>query len=830
MNRIAPVLVTIALLLPASAFAQRAPYLQLGNDNAVHVLWTTLWDTNGTVCYGPARDELIWQAGDGTDAEHNVRLTGLEPSTRYWYYAGEDCDAGTVADADMWFDTAPVVGTPEPTRLWVVGDSGTGGLNQRLVRDAALDWAGDEYMDLFLHMGDMAYSDGEELEFTLNFFQVYAGILQNTVTWPTMGNHEGHTSDGDSESGPYYEAYHLPRAGEAGGMPSGTETYYSFDYANIHFIVLNSYDVNRSTTGAMLTWMADDLASTDQDWIIAYWHHPAYTKGSHDSDTEGQLIDMRENALPILEAGGVDLVLAGHSHIYERSWLINGFYETPSRFDETGGTVVDVGDGRPEGDGAYQKAGDGAVYIVAGHGGAGVDQDGVHPLMYFIEDENGSVFVDVDGATMSVVNVRYDGAVTDSFTLSKQEGLFVTNPREGNEYQAASELNITWASVGETGSGSVHIDWTVDGGVNWYRAAEGIPDDGHFAWAAPSFLTDDAEVRVIDAADTDRRAYSGEFSLVATGEFTLVPWGGVWEYSDDDTDHMGSGWDTETGGWPTGNGQLGYGDGDEATLLRDEDPNIPTAYFRTGVAIPGSVLSASLRVLHDDGFVAWINGVEVARNNVISTGHDAFTPTSGDDNLVWTDFLSPTELGAFIAGENVIAVIVKQRSEGSSDLSFDAELVIETNIDVTGELPDDPLIEGPGVGGDDTGVDVGGDDVGVDTGLDTGVSEDGGGTEDTGGADDTGETEDATGGDDSGPAEDSGASDTAAGDDSNTGGSDDTNPGGSDDAGGSDQDDDAPNQSTASSESGCGCSTTPDRAPLGWLGLAAIGLLVRRRR
>ena len=51
----------------------------------------------------------------------------------------------------------------------------------------------------------------------------------------------------------------------------------------------------------MLTWLQNDLASTAQPWIIAFFHHPPYSKGSHDSDTEIELREMRQNALPILE-------------------------------------------------------------------------------------------------------------------------------------------------------------------------------------------------------------------------------------------------------------------------------------------------------------------------------------------------------------------------------------------------------------------------------------------------------------------------------------------------------------------------------------------------
>ena len=103
----------------------------------------------------------------------------------------------------------------------------------------------------------------------------------------------------------------------------------------------------------MITWVTADLAATDQDWVIAYWHHPPYTKGSHDSDFETELIEMREVFLPVLEQGGVDLVLAGHSHVYERSFLLDQHYGDSTTL--TAAMKLDAGSGRPEDTGAYQK-------------------------------------------------------------------------------------------------------------------------------------------------------------------------------------------------------------------------------------------------------------------------------------------------------------------------------------------------------------------------------------------------------------------------------------------------------------------------------------------
>ncbi|HKJ16673.1 MAG TPA: DNRLRE domain-containing protein, partial [Xanthomonadales bacterium] len=187
---------------------------------------------------------------------------------------------------------------------------------------------------------------------------------------------------------------------------------------------LESYETDRSVSGNMMTWLESDLATNTQPWVIAFWHHPPYTKGSHDSDTEGQLIDMRENALPILEAWGVDLVLSGHSHSYERSYLIDGHYGTSGTLDPVD-NVLDPGDGWDLGDGAYQKpdslaaANAGAVYAVAGSSGKVSGGSLDHPAMFVSLSSLGSMVIDVTGGQMEVVFIDETGAVEDIFNIRK---------------------------------------------------------------------------------------------------------------------------------------------------------------------------------------------------------------------------------------------------------------------------------------------------------------------------------------------------------------------------------------------------------------------------
>jgi len=385
------------------------------------------------VLFGADPDTLVFTADSAEETvEHIIKLEGLTPDTTYYYAVGDGSQIMSGGDAEHFFLTAPVVGTAKPTRIWVLGDSGTGTANARAVRDAYYELTEDVHTDLWLMLGDNAYPDGTDLDYQVKLFEFYPEMLRKSVLWPSLGNHDAVSANSSNESGVYYDAFTMPRAAEAGGWPSGTEAYYSFDYANIHFIVLDSMESDRSPASDMMTWLEIDAGDTDQQWIVAFWHHPPYSKGGHDSDTETRLIDMRQNALPILEDFGVDLVLTGHSHSYERSYLIDGVYGTPTPpFAELqqSGTILDDGDGRepPVGDGFYTKpefgddAHQGTVYTVAGSSGQITNNPPFgHPVMRVAHNVHGSVILDVDGARLDLRFLDLDGNVLDSFTMIKQ--------------------------------------------------------------------------------------------------------------------------------------------------------------------------------------------------------------------------------------------------------------------------------------------------------------------------------------------------------------------------------------------------------------------------
>jgi len=124
--------------------------------------------------------------------------------------------------------------------------------------------------------------------------------------------------------------------------------------------------------------------------------------------------------VPILEAGGVDLVLCGHSHSYERSMLIDGHYDVSSTF--TPAMIKDSGDGQLDGDGAYAKTTAphaGAVYVVTGTAGQVSGGSFNHPVMFTSLPTLGSFVLDVNGDRLDAHFVGTDAAAHDQFTILK---------------------------------------------------------------------------------------------------------------------------------------------------------------------------------------------------------------------------------------------------------------------------------------------------------------------------------------------------------------------------------------------------------------------------
>ncbi|MEN8260288.1 MAG: metallophosphoesterase family protein [Pseudomonadota bacterium] len=461
----------------------RGPFLQQATHDSIRILWRTDQSTGSEIQYGTKKGNLTKSVVDPASIKnHEVVLSGLRPDTKYYYAViGEGGTLLAGDDAKHFFVTSPVPGTPKATRIWVIGDSGTANANVAAVRDSYEKFTGSRRTDVWLMLGDNAYVNGTDSEYQKAVFNMFPEMLAKAPLWPTLGNHDGRSADSGNQSGPYYDIFSLPKRGEAGGIPSGTEAYYAFDFGNIHFISLDSFDSSRSKSGAMLTWLENDLAATDQDWIIAFWHHPPYSKGSHDSDTESNMVDMRKNALPILESYGVDLVLSGHSHSYERSFLLDGHYGSSGTLNN--GMILDEGNGQKNGDGAYLKtqtgplANVGAVYTVAGSAGKTSGGDLDHPAMTVSLNKLGSVVLDVANDRLDAKFIDNTGKILDYFTIEKesvkQPPPIKEHPSDGKRRKCRSKLRTQYYNYVRT---LISAEQKCINGVNNGRIPGPCPD------------------------------------------------------------------------------------------------------------------------------------------------------------------------------------------------------------------------------------------------------------------------------------------------------------------------------------------------------------------
>jgi len=189
--------------------------------------------------------------------------------------------------------------------------------------------------------------------------------------------------------------------------------------------MLDSEDSDRSATGDMANWLKQDLAHNDKPWIITAFHHPPYTKGTHDSDDSsdsgGRMQEMRRNILPILEQAGVDLVLSGHSHMYERSYLLDCAYGESATFVSASIVSTGVNNKHQQYIKPLQpRRHQGAVYVVAGSSSK-VDQGPLdHPVHHVGLLEAGSVVIDVDNNKLIARFINNKGQVRDEFSIEKK--------------------------------------------------------------------------------------------------------------------------------------------------------------------------------------------------------------------------------------------------------------------------------------------------------------------------------------------------------------------------------------------------------------------------
>ncbi len=345
----------------------------------------------------------------GTNHHHTVTLKGLLPDTKYYYRIPDFLDEPTS------FKTAPEQGSRTPFTFLFYGDSREGDPSSPDREHAEIIGLMEEEKNVrfVLQAGDIAnnYNDNHLEQWDYNFF-IIRNISKSIPYMPVAGNHDWWTKDKVPATGQdFLNFYELPTDG-----PDHDETSYYFDCGNV-FVLVIGYDQQELAApenydSEYVRWVRSTLIDAKSsglyDWIFVMFHKPPFSmriKNGHIEEPEYKVRYWH----PIFMECGVDFVLNGHNHHYERTLM--------------GYSISDIGTHN-------------ITYIVSGAGGGGAHLHGIELSVYDSQSENvndlnyyGRTLVavekyhynriSIDGTSLRLTTIDETGFIIDECTFSK---------------------------------------------------------------------------------------------------------------------------------------------------------------------------------------------------------------------------------------------------------------------------------------------------------------------------------------------------------------------------------------------------------------------------
>ena len=415
---------TTALCLTRPARAAtlvRQPYLQNVQTDRVAVLWTTQESGSGTVTVTERHGSAFtvpatrrpFQPSDtqlpSVFYQYHAEITGLRPGAEHSYSVAVD-GQDLVSDASRFrFRTAPRDPVAAPSQFpngrlpadkfsfLAFGDSGNNSAEQLSLVQLM---SAEPDISLVLHTGDLAYTDGTFEEFEDEYFGVNAPLMARLPFFATPGNHDYNT-----DSGAAYVAGTVAPECSVPALDLGR--YYSFNWGSAHFVSVDSNLLTTSRAAAMLAWLDADLAATDRYWRIVFLHHTPYPTGYHLGDPTCAAVQQLVN--PILESHGVQLLLAGHEHGYERTYPLAA--------------------GEPVGPSSPST-----TYVVTGGGGGNLESVGPSPLCAISVEAFNYLRADVNGRGLTITAIGIDGGEIDRVTLGEASHIAIGSVLSKGDY------------------------------------------------------------------------------------------------------------------------------------------------------------------------------------------------------------------------------------------------------------------------------------------------------------------------------------------------------------------------------------------------------------
>ena len=250
---------------------------------------------------------------------HTVKLSGLKPGKTYFFRVGD-------AHRGWWSQTGSVTTADGGKDVTFFHMTDPQSQNDRQYSEAwlpVLQAAFTQYPDaaFIANSGDLV-DQGNNSKQWQGMFDVGAPYLMHTYQMPASGNHE---DMGQEATVNYFVLPNVP------AQDTETGVYYSFDYNNVHFAVLNTnlLDDNKALTNEQLDWLKADMQKSKAGWKFVMLHKAPYSQGSHYKDKD--VCNIRDQLGALMPELGVDVVFQGHDHVYMRTASLNDNKIVPTK-------------------------------------------------------------------------------------------------------------------------------------------------------------------------------------------------------------------------------------------------------------------------------------------------------------------------------------------------------------------------------------------------------------------------------------------------------------------------------------------------------------------
>lgn len=301
----------------------RGPFIQATTTTSTKIAWNTHAKSTSIVEYGLTSNLGLQLENKISKTKHVLQIQDLKPNQTYYYRVGGKIANETMFSKITTFKTTKANG---PVKLMLLGDTGRGNLIQNQIASLLRK----ENPEAVMIAGDLVYPDFRPGYEDFRHFSVYKEQMKSVPFFFTIGNHDLYQGDTHYINAFYLPTNNLPDLGlknpEVPYRFSGTEHFYSFDVGDAHVSVLYNpwyahHNFSKDTN--QLHWLTNDLAKTSKPWKLLLMHFPVASSSGHgwssyDGNAQPDTFDFANTIYPIVAKYKVDLMMAGHSHAFEK--------------------------------------------------------------------------------------------------------------------------------------------------------------------------------------------------------------------------------------------------------------------------------------------------------------------------------------------------------------------------------------------------------------------------------------------------------------------------------------------------------------------------------